>query len=303
MSQADEYGGGYSPYGSVAGNSGVAGRVCAYSHLLSFLLILLKRSDVSHSLRPLTISQLLNATQAHSDAEWMLEDMEIGHVTCVAHVVSVQNQATNHVYELDDGTGRIEARHQTDSSLEEDADKEAGIKQVNIVYKGTYVRVLGNLKMFGSTRYINVNHIRPAKSADEIDLHPREAVTPTMMRERGPVKSHSVAQSDDATQSHGGALIDSQWAHLSELNQNILQFIKDQPATEEGVDSAAILGALETTALALDQALEQLMNDGLIYSTVDESHFQLTQDLSPFLIYHLRVRSPFPWGLGFHTFP
>jgi len=269
MSQPNEYGGGYltggSPYGSAAGSPGGAGR----------------RSDVSHSLRPLTIFQLLNATQAHSDAEWMLEDTEIGHVTCVAHVVSVQSQATNNVYGLDDGTGHIEARHWTDSSLEEDADKGAGIKE------GTYVRVLGNLKMFGSKRYINVNHIRPAKSADEIYFHLLEVMTVTLMWERGPplrpgqqasetVGSHSVAQSDYAAQSHGGA-INSQWAHLPELSRNILQFIMNQPATEEGVNSAAILRALETTALALDQAIEQLMDDGLIYTTIDESHFRLVQ--------------------------
>lgn len=33
----------------------------------------------------------------------------------MAHVVSVQKQATNCVYVLDDGTGTVEARHWSDS--------------------------------------------------------------------------------------------------------------------------------------------------------------------------------------------
>jgi hypothetical protein len=40
-------------------------------------------------------------------------------VTVVGHVVSIQSQATNNLYWLDDGTGRIEARHWIDSSIEE----------------------------------------------------------------------------------------------------------------------------------------------------------------------------------------
>ena len=35
----------------------------------------------SHSLRPVTIKQLLASTQAHGDAEWMLGDCEINHVS------------------------------------------------------------------------------------------------------------------------------------------------------------------------------------------------------------------------------
>ena len=40
-------------------------------------------------------------------------------VTLVAHVVSVQKQATNCVYMLDDGTGTLEARHWSDSTSQD----------------------------------------------------------------------------------------------------------------------------------------------------------------------------------------
>lgn len=42
----------------------------------------------------------------------------------VAQVISIQKQATNIVYNLDDGTGRLEARHWVDpSAMEEDEEE------------------------------------------------------------------------------------------------------------------------------------------------------------------------------------
>lgn len=88
----------------------------------------------------MTIYQLLQASQAHTDADWVLDDQEIGQVgnslytdvqpinyvlqvTIVAYIASVQAQATNSQYMLDDGSGRIEARHWTDSSMEDESEK------------------------------------------------------------------------------------------------------------------------------------------------------------------------------------
>lgn len=49
-------------------------------------------------------------------------------MTIVGHVVFVQSQTTNCVYTIDDGTGRIEARHWIDSSSEEGTSKWKGIE-------------------------------------------------------------------------------------------------------------------------------------------------------------------------------
>jgi replication factor A2 len=97
-------------------------------------------------LRPLTIAQVIKATQAHADAEWMVDDVEIGQValcyfvifpanivskiTLVGQVVTIQSQTTNCVYWIDDGSGRVEARHWIDSTSEEDAGKWGGIEYI-----------------------------------------------------------------------------------------------------------------------------------------------------------------------------
>ena len=76
-------GGGYlqggSPF-SASGSPG-GGRVsCAQRRQCAIVLIYLQRTEISQSLRPLTILQLNKASQAHVDAEWRVDDVEIGQV-------------------------------------------------------------------------------------------------------------------------------------------------------------------------------------------------------------------------------
>lgn len=53
--------------------------------------------------------------------------------------------------------------------------------------ENTYVRVTGNLKMFGSKRYINAQHIRPSTDPHEFYFHLGEALTTDLMITRGMV--------------------------------------------------------------------------------------------------------------------
>lgn len=71
-----------SPYGSAAGSPGGFARVCrSFSPLcLIYIPLDIQKSETAHSLRPMTIYQLTQATQAHTDADWVLDDQEIGQV-------------------------------------------------------------------------------------------------------------------------------------------------------------------------------------------------------------------------------
>jgi len=135
----------------------------------------LAKKATSHSLRPVTIKQLLASTQAHGDAEWMLDDCEVNHVTAVAHVLNVTVNPTNNVFELGDGTGRIEARHWVDASTEGDEGKTNGVAD------HMYARVTGTLKQFGTKKYLNVAHIQPVTDPHEIIFHFFEAVYVTIV--------------------------------------------------------------------------------------------------------------------------
>lgn len=45
-----------------------------------FSLVIILQRSAPQSLRPVTIKQIYAATQAHTDAEWMLEEVEVGQV-------------------------------------------------------------------------------------------------------------------------------------------------------------------------------------------------------------------------------
>ncbi|KAG5635535.1 hypothetical protein H0H81_010947 [Sphagnurus paluster] len=245
----------------------------------------------------MTVAQVLRASQAHADAEWTIDDTEIGQVTLVGQVVTIQSQSTNCVYWVDDGTGRIEARHWVDSTSEEDSGKWSGIEE------SMYVRVTGTLKTFGSKRYINATHIRVATDPHEVYFHILEAIYVTLMVDRGLVRrppfsslrilkqiqSSSRSNMSIAPGSGGGASayaspqagsgVQDQYFHLPPLQQKIVRFISTQPRSEEGIHVSSIARAVTGSigdAEKINDALDKLMDDGLVYTTIDDSHFNLS---------------------------
>ncbi|EDR14860.1 uncharacterized protein LACBIDRAFT_244225, partial [Laccaria bicolor S238N-H82] len=225
-----------------------------------------------HSLRPLTIAQLNKATQAHTDAEWQVDGMEIGQVTIVGHVSSIQAQTTNCVYVIDDGTGRIEARHWSVFF------PRLPFQSINEVREKTYVRVTGGLKTFGSKRYINTTHVRPSKDPHEVYFHILEAITVTLTLERGPVSPRG-ADSTMANYTNLSAPIGDEYSHRPKLEQDICRFIAEQPANDAGIHVAAIARAVGGggDAHRISDALDKLMDDGLVFTTIDDSHFNLSR--------------------------
>ncbi|OCH92239.1 replication protein A subunit RPA32 [Obba rivulosa] len=257
-----------SQYGSGSGSPGGGGT---------------KRSNAAQSLRPVTIKQLLDATQAHSDAEWRVDGHEIGAVTVVAHVMSIQAQTTNCVYWLDDGTGRIEARNWS-SSDEEGVDKWGGVTE------GIYIRVTGTLKIFGQKRYINATTLRPVTDPNEIEFHFLEAMMVTKILEKGRpplpgekprTSANGHADNSAYSKQHSSAPSNPQWAQLPELQRRIVDYMAAQPPIPEGIHARNIASAIPggnatAIAFACSGALDDLMDSGFIYSTIDDSHYALS---------------------------
>ncbi|KAF9227683.1 replication protein A, subunit RPA32 [Gyrodon lividus] len=252
-----------SPYGSTSGSPGGLAR----------------KSEIAHSLRPMTIYQLSQASQAHTDADWMLDDQEIGQVTVVAYIASVQTQATNSQYMLDDGSGRIEARRWIDSSVDDESER-------NGIVEGAYVRVSGSLKTFGNKKYINTNLMRPISSPAEIYFHLLEAMTVTLIWERGPpprpgqnpqdlTSKNNAAGSNTAYSAQPTVVTNDQFSNLPKLHRLIITFMQSQPPNDEGIHVSAIARTVGGDAVTISEALDKLMDDGLVFATIDDSHFKL----------------------------
>ncbi|KAF9535278.1 hypothetical protein CPB83DRAFT_1641 [Crepidotus variabilis] len=238
-----------------------------------------QKSDVAQSLRPFTIGQLQQATQLHSDAEWRVEGQEVGQVTVVGQVVSIQRQPTNHVFQLDDGTGLIEARRWIASTDEDGTPKDEIAEQ-------RYIRVTGGLKSFGKKRYVNITSIRPISNSHEIYFHLLETMTVYLTLTRG--SPHKGADgpvvkgeggSSIANYSSQNAAAMEQFSNLPAFKRSIVQYILSQATREEGIHVGVIaraIGSSEADANQISQALDELMDEGIVFTTIDDSHFNVS---------------------------
>jgi len=267
------------------------------------------RRSTAQALTPLTIKQCVEATQAHNDAELCIDGTEIGQLTVVAIVVSVARQATNRVYFIDDGTSRIEARVWIDPST--DAGQEG---EDDDIIENSYVRVTGILKQFSNKRYINANHVRPcgftpsaplparsgvttatAPAVNELYFHFLEVMHMMVVRRKGvhpqflgqtvsPSTStnapNEAANPYSNAQTHAPSGSQNAFANLPPIQRLIMNFILAQPDTPEGVHVAAIARGIASMpggsgdAAMIADALDKLMDDGNVYSSIDESHFK-----------------------------
>jgi replication factor A2 len=198
-------------------------------------------------------------------------------VTIVAQVISIQSQTTNSVYWLDDGSGRIEARHWVDSTSDVDSGKWGGISE------NAYVRATGALKTFGNKRYINVAHIRLVKDSHELYFHLLEAMATNLIFERGPPVGPGQPQqqlggqaghSAYTAQPNTNATKDN-FAGFPPIQRAIINFITSQPPNDEGVHVAAIARAIGGDAHHISGALDLLMEGGIVFTTIDDSHFKM----------------------------
>ncbi|KIP09545.1 hypothetical protein PHLGIDRAFT_86640 [Phlebiopsis gigantea 11061_1 CR5-6] len=235
-----------------------------------------RRQAAQHALRPVSIKQLLSATQVHADAEFKIDDLEVGQITLVAHVVEVRNQTTNCTYTLDDGTGRYEARHWADTSDQ---------KEEDVIRENTYVRVMGGLKSFSGKHYINATHVRPCKDSHEPYFHKLDTMTVSLILKHGlpgqpRAGNHAASGNPNGASAYtaqastaGG--VNDQWSGLPDLQQRILRFILAQPNRQDGIPVTAIARAIGGQAAEISEALDILLDEGHVYTTMDDTHFDL----------------------------
>ncbi|KAF9053750.1 nucleic acid-binding protein [Hymenopellis radicata] len=225
----------------------------------------------------MSIAQLRKATQAHTDADWMLDETPVGQVTVVAQVVEIRRQATNTSYIIQDGAGPFEARHWNESNNEEDQERWGGIEEK------TYIRVIGQLKSFNSKRYINAHNIRPITDFMEVYFHQLETITISMFMEHAPPPTGQEqvkvgGSSADAYKSPSASVNanSGKWAKLPPMQRQIIEQMLAQPATSEGINVGTIARAIGGDAKTISVALDALMDDGHIFSTIDDSHFKVS---------------------------
>ncbi|PWZ02361.1 replication protein A, subunit RPA32 [Testicularia cyperi] len=232
----------------------------------------------NNTLRPVTIRQILNASQPHPDAEFTLDGAELGQLTFVAVVRNISRNATNVAYSVEDGTGQIEVRQWLDSSGD-DTQKASEIRQ------NVYVRVLGTLKSFQNRKSISSGHMRPVVDYNEVMFHRLEAVHSHLQHTKGIKASQANGHSNGAgnggmandMNAYSGSMNQSaadQYKHLDPLHQKIMAVVSAEADNHpDGVHVAHIARLVKGVDQAkIKDAVEELGTEGYLYTAADDDH-------------------------------
>ncbi|KAL9715212.1 Replication factor A protein 2 [Leucoagaricus gongylophorus] len=269
MSHYDSYygggGGGFLQGGSPFSQSGSPGGA--------------QKSEAAMSLRPINGRLFAQAEQAHGDAPWTLDGFEIGHVTVVGIVLSMQQQTTNHAYVINDGYGLLEARRWVGTA----GSTEAEMEKWSDIQEGIYVRVSGFMKSFGNKKYINASYMRPITDSNEVFYHLAECITVSLTLQRGPPHNFGIAQQRSISDGSSAYQLNNdvtrdEYSNLPQLQQQVVRFLitqDDKNGVHIGVIARSLAG--KVNAEELSEVIGWLMDSGYLYNTIDDNHYALSR--------------------------
>ncbi|KAG9031609.1 replication factor A protein 2 [Tulasnella sp. UAMH 9824] len=231
------------------------------------------------SLRPVVCRQILTATKA-GENETIIDGVECTQLTFVGQIHNVNQQATNLVMTLDDGTGQVEIRQWLDGGMDLDQlmDKQG-------IQENEWIRVLGTVKYFGGKRTFNAMVIRPVKDPHEIYFAMLEALQVHMFYTRGAPTGASQGLSNNSQNAYNAATSTTNagsamggFGHLPPMERKIVQHIINSAPGEEGIHVTELTKGLGPNINAEDvsNALDRLTEAGHIFNTIDEFHYQIS---------------------------
>ncbi|KAJ5894836.1 hypothetical protein N7495_006527 [Penicillium taxi] len=232
------------------------------------------------TLRPVTIKQILDATQPYPDAPYQIDHADVANVLFVSQIRNISHQSTNHTYKMDDGTGEIEVRKWVEANQDSMDMDEGKTESKDELTTSGYARVFGAIKSFGNKRYIGAHSVRPVKDLNEILCHPLEATAVHLFFTRGPPGGVSAggdagaygAAGDDANAGSNAVL-----NKLTPVAQRVYQMLKTEPQDDTGLHLHQLASKLHLPVTDVARAGQELLDAGLIFSTMDEQTWAILE--------------------------
>jgi len=246
------------------------------------------------TLIPMTIRQINNASpDLGGNGQFIYNGRELHHVKVVAAIRSIDEQSTNITYEIEDGTGVIEARKWiSDSGAGPSADAEAAA-----VGEHTYARIIGQLKEYDGKRSIVAYSVRKLTTPNELTHHFLDAIH-TKFKEpsdaggtrlnMGGMMGNNSTNNMYGNSNNFGPIGGRQGVPINNdggmegltgdpLQDAVLEYIKAEGDTSEvGADIDSCVQHLSGQFSEADvrRAVNHLSEEGSIYSTIDESKYK-----------------------------
>ncbi|KAJ2394086.1 Replication factor A protein 2 [Coemansia sp. RSA 2559] len=251
----------------------------------------------NQTMRPVTIKQLMDIPAQETDAPIMLDNEEVKQVTFVGIVRNIASQTINTTYSIEDGTGIIDVRvwpsnggHGDNDMMDDGAEKKALALDPSIEVD-KYVRVYGDFKFFNSKRSISAHKIRPVEDHNEITYHGLQATYVHLAKTRGPPSKNGgsgSAMSAPSGAPHGGAGAYSAGGYgdggfgggmnMNPLQAAVLDVITREKQESHGIQISVVQQSLANKYQGSDvsKAIDWLISEGHVYSTIDDSHVKST---------------------------
>ncbi|KAL3791649.1 hypothetical protein ACHAW5_007436 [Stephanodiscus triporus] len=217
-------------------------------------------------------------------------------VKLVAAVRNHEERSTNVFIDVEDGTGLVSVKVWVNEGDECSA---AAALRRDAATDHTYIRVIGQVREFDGQRQIVANDVRPVSSGNELTYH--------LLEVAHSYEKHLRMQSDAATgmgmgmgmgmgvgigkmasvaPPRGGMGMGAQGygggpGVGSGLDDAIIQVIKTMgPNSGSGIHVDEITAQVASqgySAMEIKNVINNLSNEGHIYSTIDENHYQYAE--------------------------
>lgn len=201
---------------------------------------------------------------------------EVHNLTLLGKIVEASDAATSQQYVVDDGTGAVTVKKWVD------ADDAEGAKQVMAV--GQYVRVYGHVRVFQGQRNVIAFSMRPVTDFNEITYHfldviyanshnvARAAAAPAPAEVKADGSAYAAPAAAAAAGAAAGAASDN-------CNDSVFAvFNSPMGHGDTGANVADVVSSLNGrfTEAQVREAVEHLVNEGHLYSTIDDNHYRST---------------------------
>jgi len=221
---------------------------------------------------PLLIQEVLNAPEEG----FSIEGTEVGMVTVVGKVLSVDKAATKTTYQIEDSTGEVEGvQWVQDGSTQKE------------YYEGTFVRMVGSIRTQGEKRHLVLYSILEVPTTEERDFHALQVAYSHLKLKQLNAKmngemdhsglSNSMMGGGLGGTNFGGAAMSSS-ASFGNKNYDTVYNLIRQNTDDQGINITALLNEVKgkMSKQEMDGAIDFLSSEGHIYSTIDDEHFKTT---------------------------
>ncbi|GAB4838250.1 hypothetical protein Ancab_027779 [Ancistrocladus abbreviatus] len=237
----------------------------------------------AQGLVPLTVKQIKEALSSTDEkAGFVVDGVDVNNVTIIGMVLNKVERVTDVGFVIDDGTGRIDIHRWVNEALDS--------KEMENMVDGMYVRVLGHIKGFQGKRQLVAYAVRPVTDFNELTYHFMECayvhLYNTKLRKVSSLPTDvPVNSSINGTPFKGQqAVPQNQFPRqygvegLKGIDQMVIDYLQ-QPsclAREKGVHVNELAQRLNIPVGKIMESIKALEDEGLVYSTVDDSHYKST---------------------------